>query len=255
MAKLDAIARSIKDKQLLNKIFLGLMGLVELIILIPIVLIIIRCFNSEVSELYSLLALLILLVWFGGLGAYYAWAIYFYNINLGLTNEDWAEIRERKKHSPEGTIKIPTENPNINQTLGLPTGTIRGTLALTLMIGALALTIAALGMENSLRENTFLIDNFDFFKTAFLMMIAFYFGNKSLELLSKNGKTTNNTGDNRNDTTRQQQTLTQSAPVPPAEDASMAKQILKKGKEIFSTYRKKKADAEDGDFDYPGAVQ
>ena len=116
------------------------------------------------NELYNLIALGVLLIWFGILVAYYAWAIYFYNINLGLTNQDWAEIRVRRQYSPEGAEDVPSENPNNDQTLGLPTGTVRGTLALTLMIGGLAMTIAALGMDSFMKENTFLVDNFDFFR-------------------------------------------------------------------------------------------
>ncbi len=257
MAKNDAIKRASINKKRRNWLFLGLMGLVELVILIPTFYVIIKICSNPGNELYSLVALLLLLVWFGGLGAYYAWAIYFYNINRGLTNESWAILREEIKYSPESEAKIPKENPNTGETLGLPKGTIRGTLALTLMIGGLAMTIAAFGMDNVLKENTFLVDNFDFFKTAFLMMIAFYFGNKSLELIGyKSQKTYGAGADNQNETpVTPQSTFSQAAPVPPAEDASLAKQILKKGKEIFSSYKKNKADKEDGDFDYPGAVQ
>lgn len=255
MTENDAIKQANINKKRRNWLFLGLMGLVELVILIPTFYVIIKICSNPGNELYSLVALLLLLIWFGGLGAYYAWAIYFYNINRGLTNESWAILREEIKYSPESEAKIPKENPNTGETLGLPKGTIRGTLALTLMIGGLAMTIAAFGMDNVLKENTFLVDNFDFFKTAFLMMIAFYFGNKSLELIGYKSQKTISAGENQNETASQQQKLSQPPPVPPAEDASLAKQILKKGKAIFSSYKKNKTDAEDGDFDYPGAVQ
>ena len=257
MAENDAIKRATINKKRRNWLFLGLMGLVQLIILIPTFYIIIKICSNPGNELYSLVALLLLLIWFGGLGAYYAWAIYFYNINRGLTNESWAILREEVKYSPEREAAIPKENPNKGETLGLPKGTIRGTLALTLMIVGLAMTIAAFGMDNVLKENTFLVDNFDFFKTAFLMMIAFYFGNKSLELIGYKSQKTYGAGvDNQNETTvARQSTFSQAAPVPPAEDASLAKQILKKGKELYSSYKKKKTGAEDEDFDYPGAVQ
>lgn len=251
MAELDKIARSIKNKQFLNKLFVGLMCLIELIIFGVIAHIIVQFIKGPGNELYKLVALGILLIWFGVLVAYYAWAIYFYNINLGLTNEDWAEIRERRQYSPEGAEDVPSENPNINQTLGLPTGTVRGTLALTLMMGGLAMTIAALGMESFIKENAFLVDNFDFFKTAFLMMIAFYFGSKSLEMIGYKSKRVYGTSDNQTETGQPQ-----SAPIPPSANASAAKQILKKGSvESATADKEKEKGTKTNDFDYPDAVQ
>jgi len=255
MAELDKIARSIKNKRFLNKLFVGLMCLIELIIFGVIAHIIVQFIKGPGDELYNLVALGILLIWFGVLVAYYAWAIYFYNINLGLTNEDWAEIRERKRHSSEGVEEVPSENPNINETLGLPTGTVRGTLALTLMIGGLSMTIAALGMESFMKENAFLVDNFDFFKTAFLMMIAFYFGSKSLELIGYKSKRVYGAGDNQ-PSSGQPPPVSQSAPIPPSADASAAKQILKQGKvKPEASDKEKEKGAKTNDFDYPDAVQ
>ncbi len=255
MAELDKIARSIKNKQFLNKLFVGLMCLIELTIFGVIAHIIVQFIKGPGDELYNLVALGILLIWFGVLVAYYAWAIYFYNINLGLTNEDWAEIRERKRHSPEGAEEVPSENPNINETLGLPTGTVRGTLALTLMIGGLAMTIAALGMESFMKENAFLVDNFDFFKTAFLMMIAFYFGSKSLEMIGYKSKRVYKAGDNQTETGKQPP-VSQPAPIPPSADASAAKQILKKGSiESATADTEKEKVSITYHFDVPGAVQ
>ncbi len=226
MAELDKLARSIKNKKFLNGLFIFLMCLIELIILGAIAHIIVQMIKGPDDELYNLIALGVLLIWFGILVAYYAWSVYFYNINLGLTNEDWAEIRERKQYSPEGVEDVPTENPNINETLGLPTGTVRGTLALTLMVGGLAMTIAALGMESFMKENAFLVDNFDFFKTAFLMMIAFYFGSKSLEMIGYKSKRIHGTGANQNGTATIPP-ISRPGPVPPSADASVAKKILK----------------------------
>ncbi len=192
------IETSLINKRLMNRIFIGSIILLELILLSAIVLIAFRlCHiltdeNNNGKELYSLIAMGLMLLWIGVLVAYYAWAIYFYNINLGLTNQDWAEIRERKQYLPEGEMQLPTENPNAVQTLGLPPGTLRGTIALTLLVCSIALAIASLGMDSNVKVNTFLVDNFDFFKTAFLMMIAFYFGNKALESIGyKSQKTIN----------------------------------------------------------------
>lgn len=183
----DQIHRAVNNKKMLNRLFVGVLLFLEIIILLGIIMVI---FSDEWDNIYDIVSLALMLVWFGILTGYYAWAIYFYNINLGLTNHDWAEIRAKNQTVTEGTAHVPDSNPNADQTLGLPPGTVRGTVALTLLIGALAMAIAALGMKTELPENSFLIDHFDFFKTAFLMMIAFYFGNKSLEMIGyKNQKT------------------------------------------------------------------
>lgn len=255
MAELDKISRSIKNKKFLNRLFVWLMLLIEMIILGTIGYLIVKLYKGPGDELYNLVALGILLIWFAILVAYYAWAIYFYNINLGLTNQDWAEIRERRAFSPEGADDAPTKNPNNDQTLGLPTGTVRGTLALTLMIGGLAMTIAALGMENFMKENTFLVDNFDFFKTAFLMMIAFYFGSKSLELIGYKSKRIHGTGDSPNGNGHSSP-VSQSSPFPPSADVSKAKQILKQGK-VSTPAVESESDknASANDFEIPGAIQ
>jgi len=254
MAELDKIARSIRSKKFLNYLFVGLMCLIELIMLGAVAHIIVQMIKGPEGELYNLIALGVLLIWFGVLVAYYAWAIYFYNINLGLTNEDWAEIRERRQYSPEGVDDVPTENPNTGQTLGLPTGTVRGTLALTLMIGGLAMTIAALGMDSFLTENAFLVDNFDFFKTAFLMMIAFYFGSKSLEMIGyKSNKVIGaNAGQNGS---VQPSRPSQQIPVPPTANVSAAKKILKSGvPSAGETEKGKTTTSNNNEFDVPGAA-
>lgn len=251
MAKLDKLERSIINKKFINRLFVGLMCLIELIILGAIAHIVVQIIKGPEEELYNLIALGVLLIWFGVLVAYYAWAIYFYNINLGLTNEDWAEIRERKQYSPEGVEDVPTENPNNGQTLGLPTGTVRGTLALTLMIGGLAMTIAALGMESFMNENAFLVDNFDFFKTAFLMMIAFYFGSKSLEMIGYKSNKVIGTNTSQNGSVQP----TQQSPFPPSADASAAKKILKTG--VASTVEAEKGKtiiSKNDEFEVPGAA-
>lgn len=254
MADLNKIARSIKNKKFLNSLFIFLMCLIELIILGAITYIIVQMIKGPDDEFYNLIALGILLIWFGILVAYYAWAIYFYNINLGLTNEDWAEIRERRQYAPEGVEDVPTENPNNDQTMGLPNGTIRGTLALTLMIGGLSMTIAALGMEGFIKENTFLVDNFDFFKTAFLMMIAFYFGSKSLEMIGYKSKKIHGAGDNQNGV-KPSTPVSSPGPVPLSADASLAKKVLKKG--VAKDTKPEKGNiniSKNEDFDVPGAT-
>ncbi len=227
MTPFNRISKSIKDKKFLNKLFIGLMCLLELILLGAIAHIVVQFVKNPGDQLYNLTALGLLILWFGILVAYYAWAVYFYNINLGLTNEDWAEIREKKLHSPESLVDIPTENPNKDETLGLPKGTVRGSLALSLMVSALAMTIAALGMDSTLPVNTLIVDNFDFIKTAFLMMIAFYFGHKSLELIGYKSKHVYGTGQETSDR-EARSTMSATAP-PPVSNISEVKQVLKTG--------------------------
>jgi hypothetical protein len=179
----DLIAIAKRNKRRMNRLFIGCMGLVEILLFILIIVITWKAFsNGTEKHIYNMISINIILLWIGILVGYYAWVIYFFNINLGLTNEDWAEIRQKTGNGEK--VDFPTRNPHWEQTLGLPEGTIRGTLALSLAVGALAMLVASLGMDSTMSANELFIDTFDFFKTAFLMMIAFYFGNKSLQALS-----------------------------------------------------------------------
>ncbi len=248
--ELNRISKSLREKKFLNRLFIGLMCLLELILLGAIAHIVVQFVKNPGDQLYNLTALGLMILWFGILVAYYAWAVYFYNINLGLTNEDWAEIREKRLHTPEITDGIPTENPNINETLGLPKGTVRGSLALTLMVAAMAMTIAALGMDSTVKENTLIVDNFDFIKTAFLMMIAFYFGHKSLELIGYKSKHVYGAG--ADDKKEHRQSMMTPAPPPAVSDISKVKEALKKGAFIQDDENPKKSGKDD--FNNPDAV-
>ena len=184
-----------KSVRTLNKIFIGA---ITFIILLLLLMIVISAFELALGGLsiYSFVAISLMMIWLGLLIGYLAWAVYFYNINLGLTNESWAELKE-KQISEDESVKLdntldkkysgPTDNLYQGESLGLPPGTIRGSIALTLMIGGLALFIYSMGSSSIQEGNSFIYDNFEFFKTAFLMMIAFYFGSKSLEILQKKG--------------------------------------------------------------------
>lgn len=256
MAEQNRILRSKYNNKIMNRLFIGLIGLVELVIVGALAYIVVRFANGPGNEVYNLTAMALLLIWFGVLVAYYAWAIYFYNINLGLTNEDWAEIREKKAYMPEGTVKEPEENPNNGQTLGLPTGTVRGTVALTLLVGGMALTIVAVGMKKEFTENSFFIDHFDFFKTAFLMMIAFYFGNKSLEMIGYKSKPNTQINVNRNgEQNGQPSEEDQSAPQPPATQVNDIKDLLKNPAQKEIIEGSAEIETVTDDFDHPDAVQ
>jgi hypothetical protein len=187
---LDDAKKSVK---ILNKVFFFGILFVLVLLLSMIVITAFQLVFGNIS-IYSFVAISLILIWLGLLVGYLAWSIYFYNINLGLTNESWAELKEKRISEDESSFADQTLNKKVSgpqdniykeESLGLPPGTIRGTLALTLMIGGLALFIYSMGDPKIQEGNSFIYDNFEFFKTAFLMMIAFYFGSKSLELLRK----------------------------------------------------------------------
>ncbi len=173
-------------KCLLNCIFIGAFALIELFVIGLFVYLFIRTLIGK-ENLYTFISLSIILIWFGIVIGYLAWAIYFYNINMGLTNEDWDNIAKSKENNllrtgQETSADEPNKNPYIDQTFGLPPGTVRGTIALTLLFCAVGMMIYSMGQTGN-ADSQFMQDNLEFFKTAFLMMIAFYFGSRSLEYL------------------------------------------------------------------------
>ncbi len=187
----DTIQKARKTKHRLNWLFVGSIAFVEVILLLIIAYSMIRTYFDEIS-IFSVIALALMLLWLGVVIGYLAWANYFYNINLGLTNESWKELKQKKERADEllavgenpGEVpELPEDNPYSSQSMGLPPGTIRATLTLTLMIGAISLFIYSMGNSQIDEGDSFIYDNFEFFKTAFLMMIAFYFGSRSLEIL------------------------------------------------------------------------
>lgn len=139
------------------------------------------------DKMYYNLSAGIIVSWIIALVVYYFWAIYFYNVNMGWEQKDWDELEKKKAGQPGLLDDEPVVNPNAGETLGLPPGTVRATIALTLLVSALALMLASLELPYKLEQNHMFIDNYDFMKTAFLMMVAFYFGNKSLETFNKSG--------------------------------------------------------------------
>jgi hypothetical protein len=140
---------------------------------------IVQIFNLG-KELAMNVAITIIISWLVILVGYYSWAIYFYNINLGWSDERWN--RQHKLQSETGSTEEHDRNPHSEETLGLPPGTVRGTIALTLLMVGSALAIASFGFDRHVKPNSEFIDNFEFMKTAFLMMIAFYFGTKALDV-------------------------------------------------------------------------
>lgn len=200
----NLLQQSTNEKRYLNRLFIGLIGLVELIILLIMGLSLAKMLSGEIS-IFSLVALNLVLLWLGIIVGYLAWAIYFYNINRGLTNESWAALKAEKikrekmreagiEECNDSKSNFPEENVYKDESLGLPSGTVRATLTLTLMVGALSLFIYSMGDSQIKEGESFIYDSFEFFKTAFLMMIAFYFGSRSLEILRPKDSIKNKTG-------------------------------------------------------------
>lgn len=151
------------------------------------------------GEPYKAFAIVFLLIWLVVFLRYFVWAVYHYNINYGLTEQDWDDIREAQAKKAKGIpvddkeAEAPEYNPYRSQTFGLPPGTVRGMIAFTLLFGSITLLIAGMGLSQMELENSLIRDQFEFFKTAFLMMIAFYFGDKSLRFLQKRWRDPNRT--------------------------------------------------------------
>ena len=95
---MNLIDKAKKNKKTMNRLFVFCIGLIEFIILVIIAATWYFLFCSEdlKTDIYGVIAIDMIVLWIGILIGYYAWAIYFYNINLGLTNEDWAEIRQKE---------------------------------------------------------------------------------------------------------------------------------------------------------------
>ncbi|AEV34229.1 Protein of unknown function (DUF3380) [Owenweeksia hongkongensis DSM 17368] len=147
--------------------------------------------EGDDGSLHKATALMIMIIWSVIFLRYFVWALYFYNINYGLTDKDWGRIFKARQDKSlgipiiEGSDQGPKNNPYRSQTFGLPPGTVRGMIAFTLLFGAIALTVTGMGLNAEINPDSFFWDHYEFFKTAFLMMIAFYFGDSSMRYLSK----------------------------------------------------------------------
>lgn len=160
--------------------------------------------KQDEAAIFKAIGLGIVTIWGCIFLTYFIWAVYFYNVNFGVTDRDWevfyAERRKQKdglEFSQEIIDEEPKYNPYREETFGLPGGTVRGMIAFTLLFGALAMLVVSMGLENKIDSSSFLWDHYEFFKTAFLMMIAFYFGSRSLQYLSKRGNAANQGGEDK----------------------------------------------------------
>ncbi|SHN30285.1 Protein of unknown function [Cyclobacterium lianum] len=143
----------------------------------------------EYDNLFQAVGLATSVVWIALFLIYFMWSVYHYNINYGLTDQDWQRIYDARDRYSKGLpvkaseMTMPDHNPYRSQTFGLPPGTVRGMIAFTLLMGGMALLIASFGTQYTGVDAALLSQQFEFFETAFLMMIAFYFGDKSLKYL------------------------------------------------------------------------
>ena len=141
-------------------------------------------FVRDSNQFFFNLATAIMVSWIITLIIFYIWAMYYFHIHLAVEDEEkqnMTEDAEDKEGVAFGNKLL--RNPHLGETLGLPNGTIRGTIALSLLIAGLSLLIASFEMEETYDPNSLFVDNFEFIKTAFLMVIAFYFGAKSLSAI------------------------------------------------------------------------
>ncbi|WP_420575189.1 hypothetical protein [Ekhidna sp.] len=150
--------------------------------------------NTGEEAVFKAIALGIVTLWACIFLSYFIWAVYYYNVNLGLTDEEWNKIYQAKEDKRQGNFYDPDDieaepkyNPYKDETFGMPNGTVRGMIAFSLLFGAIALLVVSFGMTNEIDSSSLFWDQYEFFKTAFLMMIAFYFGSRSLQYLRPNG--------------------------------------------------------------------
>lgn len=166
----------------------------------------------------KILGLGVILGWLTLVVIYYAWAIQRYGQNFGLTDEEWkllypeiyttseeelrhyrtrrAALRQRQyagaddessdtppsadAEVPVWLASAPTQNPYANDSFGLPPGTVRGTLALTAVVVFLVIEMVNLfdGSSESTHGQGI---------TAFMMVLAFYFGAKAMDVFREPG--------------------------------------------------------------------
>lgn len=131
----------------------------------------------------------IMFIWLFIMAGLLLYGIYFYNTTAGLGRKRYNEIillvNGDDKIPIAGKVASYPQNPFLADTLGLPPGTVRGALTFTLMLASLLATSVLSYAPPFLSMN----DNFEYITTAFLMMIAFYFGSKAVDVFREREKT------------------------------------------------------------------
>lgn len=157
---------------------------------------------NSTGQIYNAIGFGMIMIWVCIFICYFIWAVFFYNVNKGMNAEKRKRVEEAKLSKAQGKpyqledAEENQENPYRDETFGFPRGTVRGMIAFTLLYGAIALLIVSFGMKGELQNSNLYASEIDFFKKAFLMMIAFYFGSHSLKYIyptnsENSGSTTN----------------------------------------------------------------
>ncbi|MGB3465976.1 MAG: hypothetical protein WBA74_11930 [Cyclobacteriaceae bacterium] len=147
-------------------------------------------FIRDSDQFFFNLAASLLVSWILTVMIFYVWAVYYFHIHLAVDEEELSPLAGQTENIGKAVAfgnKL-LKNPHLGETLGLPRGTIRGTMALSLLIAGLSLLIASLEMNQTFDANSLFIDNYEFIKTAFLMVIAFYFGHKSITAITSGSR-------------------------------------------------------------------
>ena len=158
--------------------------------------------SNSTGQIYKAIGFGMIMIWVCIFICYFIWAVFFYNVNKGMNAEKRKRVEEAKLNKAQGKpyqledAEENQENPYKDETFGFPRGTVRGMIAFTLLYGAIALLIVSFGMKGELQNNNLFATEIDFFKKAFLMMIAFYFGSHSLKYIYPNSTENSNTTTN-----------------------------------------------------------
>ena len=133
-------------------------------------------------------SIVISLIWLIGMIVLLFYSIRRYHFHGGLKHENYDNLV--RTINEDDTIPLNDkelfypQNPYKNETFGLPRGTIRMCLTLSLLvINVLVLYISFYAPPTSV-----FADRIDFVTTAFLMMIAFYFGSKAVDVYKAHEK-------------------------------------------------------------------
>ncbi|MEX0884690.1 MAG: peptidoglycan-binding protein, partial [Cyclobacteriaceae bacterium] len=98
----------------------------------------------EHDNLFQAVGLATVVIWIAVFLIYFMWSVYHFNINYGLTDQDWQRIYDAKDRYSQGMpvkeseMETPDYNPYRSQTFGLPPGTVRGMIAFTLLMGGMS---------------------------------------------------------------------------------------------------------------------
>ena len=132
----------------------------------------------------------VMCLWFFVMTILLFWGLNRFHFTAGLGKEKYAELVAIIDHDEEIPIHERQDyypkNPYQNESFGLPKGTIRGFLTLTLLVmNCFVIYMSLFAPPGRLYD-----DRIEYLTTAFLMMIAFYFGSRAVDVFKSQGKNT-----------------------------------------------------------------